>query len=367
MTAKTRIISALLGSFATLALAGVCSSALAQAVEANAAAGRQSGNVLQLAENAPDQHVVVRGDTLWGIAGLFLKDPWRWPEIWHLNTEQIKNPHWIYPGQVVWLDRSGERPQLRLGTPLEPAEGSSKLEPQVRSSDNSQAIASIPQHIIEPFLAQPLIVEADRLEHAPRIIATQEDRVVVGAGDLAYATGVNIQLPLWLVYRPGKALMDPEDGRLLGYEAFHLGSARLLREGEPATLEITRSVQEIGRDDRLVPAPRPEIINYVPHAPARPIDARIVSVYGALAEAAAHSIITLSRGAKEGVEVGHVLALSRSGALVKSRYQGKVETHQLPDEHYGLAFVFRVFDHVSYALVMHVSRPVIVGDRAANP
>lgn len=363
MTTKTRIISALFGSFATLALAGLGHNALAQTPEAD----RQSaGNVLQLAENAPDQHVVVRGDTLWGIAGLFLKDPWRWPEIWHLNTEQIKNPHWIYPGQIVWLDRSGERPQLRLGTPLA-TNGSSKLEPQVRSQDNTQAIASIPQHIIEPFLAQPLIVEADQLEASPRIVATQEDRVVVGAGDLAYATGVNIQLPLWLVYRPGKALVDPENGQLLGYEAFHLGSARLVREGDPATLEITRSLQEIGRDDRLVPAPRPEIINYVPHAPNKPINARVMSVYGALAEAATHSIITLSRGAREGVEVGHVLALSRSGALVKSRYQGKSETYQLPDEQYGLAFVFRVFDHVAYALVMNVSRPVILGDRAANP
>lgn len=360
VTTKTRIISVLLLAYSSLTLGLSSPAVLAQTSEAVAS----QGNVLELAENAPDRHVVVRGDTLWGISGLFLKQPWRWPEIWRLNKSQIKDPHWIYPGQIVYLDRSGAQPQLRIGTPVG---GPAKLSPQVYAESNLTAIPSIPQKIIEPFLTQPRVIEAGELDAAPRIVATQEDRVVVGTGELAYATGLQSKQRDWLVYRPGNALIDPEDGQVLGYEAFYLGGARLIREGEPATLEITRVAQEIGRNDRLVPAPLPELINYVPHAPETQIKSRVMSLYGAVDEGAAYSIVTLSRGALEGVEVGHVLALSRAGAKVSNRFQDQQESYQLPDERYGLVFVFRVFEHVSYALVMNVNRPAIIGDVAATP
>ncbi|MBP9712159.1 MAG: LysM peptidoglycan-binding domain-containing protein [Sterolibacterium sp.] len=357
------IISALFLAYSSLLLASPV--ALAQNTTPKPAAAQSQGNVLELTENAPDRHVVVSGDTLWGISGLFLKQPWRWPEIWRLNKEQIKNPHWIYPGQIVYLDRSGTEPQLRIGNPV--GSSSAKASPRVYSKDNQQAIQSIPQKAIEPFLSQPLVIEAGALDHAPRIVATQEDRVVVGAGNTAYATGIDSQQPLWQIYRPGKELVDPDNGQVLGHEALYLGSARLLRAGEPATLEILKSKQEIGLNDRLIPAPRPDIINYVPHAPDTRINSRIMSVYGGVAEGASHSIITLSRGAQDGLEVGHVLNLSRSGVKVGNRYQDQAETWQLPDERYGFAFVFRVFDRVAYALVMNVTRPVIVGDSATNP
>lgn len=365
VTTKSRIISALFLSYSSLVIGLASSPALAQAEPASGAVATR-GNVLELAENAPDRHVVVPGDTLWGISGIFLKTPWRWPEIWRLNKEQIKDPHWIYPGQIVYLDRSGNQPQLRIGTPVG-GTGIYKASPKVLLEDNTRAIPSIPQKLIEPFLTQPLIIEAGQLDGAARIVATQEDRVVVGAGNTAYATGIVGRQPMWQIYRPGKALVDPENNQLLGYEAFYLGSARLAREGEPATLEIIKSTQEIGRDDRLIPAPRPEIVNYVPHAPDKPIKSRVMSVYGAVEEGASHSIVTLSRGKLDGLEVGHVLALSRAGVIVDNRFQGKLETYQLPEERYGLLFVFRVFDRVSYALVMNVNRPVIVGDAAATP
>lgn len=395
---KRQIISALFLTCSGLGLSLPPASALAQ-VPAPAAQVR--GNVLELAENAPDRHVVVKGDTLWGISGIFLKQPWRWPEIWQLNKEQIKNPHWIYPGQIIYLDRSGDQPRLRIGNPLGKS-GPGQLGPQTYATDNRLAITSIPQKIIEPFLSQPLIVEAGALDQAPRIVATQEDRVVVGTGNTIYATDLpKAKLSsIWMVYRPGKPLIDPETRQVLGYEAFYLGNAQLVREGVPntqeilapeapkvlapethypgefrqipmkgmpATLEITKSLQEIGQNDRLVPAPPPGIVNYIPHAPDRPINGRIMSVYGAVEEGASHSIVTLSRGAKDGVEVGHVLALSRAGVSVSNRYQDKLEAYQLPDERYGLLFVFRVFDRVSYALVMNVNRPVIVGDAATTP
>ncbi|MBV2234840.1 MAG: LysM peptidoglycan-binding domain-containing protein [Sterolibacterium sp.] len=362
MTAKTRIISGLLLAYSSLALGLAAPAALAQTSEATAV---RQDNVLALAENAPDRHVVVKGDTLWGISGIFLKQPWRWPEIWRLNKSQIKDPHWIYPGQIVYLDRTGAQPRLRIGTPVD--SGPLKLSPKVHAVDNQIAISSIPQSIIEPFLTQPLVVEKGALDSAPRIVATQENRVVVGTGDLAYVTGLQSKQPNWQIYRPGKALVDPEDGQVLGHEAFYLGSARLVREGEPATVEIARVAQEIMRDDRLVPAPQPELINYVPHAPEVQIKSRVISVYGAVSEGAGYSIVTLSRGAMDGLEVGHVLALSRAGAQLSNRFQDQQETYQLPDERYGLVFVFRVFEHVAYALVMNVNRPVVSGDLAATP
>ena len=315
---------------------------------------------LELAANAPDRHIVVRGDTLWDIAAKFLKQPYRWPEIWRLNQEDIKNPHRIYPGQVVVLDRRETPPRLSL-------EDAVKVEPRVYSSEERQPIPSIPQKVIEPFLSRPLVLEANALDPAARIVATAENRVYLGQGDVAYVTGATEGVKLWNIYRPGKTLIDPETQEILGIEAIFLGSARLVRAGEPATLEITASRQEIGRGDRLLPAPPPDIISYVPHAPATPVAGRVISVYGGVAEGGRYSIVSLSRGQRDGLEIGHVLALSRAGKEVRNEFQGKKEVYKLPDERYGLLFVFRVFERVSYALVMDVSRPVVPGDLARNP
>ena len=346
------IISALFLTFSSLILGLSSLPALAQPAEP-----------LVLADNAPDRHVVVPGDTLWGISAQFLKEPYRWPEIWRLNQEQVKNPHLIYPGQVVVLDRSGNRPQLKIVREV----AERKLEPHIYVTDNKTAIPSIPPQAIEPFLSEPLVVAANTLDLAPRIVATQEDRVFVGAGNLAYATGVKEKAKLWQIYRPGKALIDPDSKETLGVEAVYLGSARMTREGEPASFEIISSRQEIGRGDRLLPAAPPAIVSYAPHAPDKAISGRIISVYGGVGEGGRYSIVALSRGLREGLEVGHVLAIYRSGQEVKNRFEGKQEVYKLPDERYGLLFVFRVFDRVSYALVMNISRPVAPGDLVRTP
>jgi len=318
---------------------------------------------LELADGAPERHIVLPGDTLWGIASKFLKQPYRWPEIWQLNQEQIGNPQRIYPGQVLVLDRKGDRPQLRIADNI----ATVKVGPQIYSERNTREISSIPHQAIEPFLSEPLVAESAQLDSAPRIIATQEDRVYIGKGDLAYVTGVKEKARLWQVYRPGKALVDPENQEILGYEAFYLGSASILREGEPTTFEVLTSRREIGRGDRLLPAPPLDIISYVPHAPNRVLKGRVVSVYGGVGQAGQNSIVTLSRGIRDGVEVGHVLSLSRAGAEVSYRKEGKKEAYLLPEERYGLLFVFRVFERVSYALVMNVSRTVEIGDVVATP
>jgi LysM repeat protein len=337
-----RIISALLLSFST------------------ACALAQAGKPLQLtdlADDVPDRHVVVRGDTLWGISAKFLKEPYRWPEIWRMNKDEIKNPHRIYPGQVVKLDRSDGEPKLTL----------EKLEPKVYAEKLGEAIPSIPQHVIEPFLSLPLVVEENGLKDAPKIIATQEDRVLVGPGNRAYVAGMAQDAKLWQVYRPAKPIKDPESGEIIGYEAFYLGTARQTAKGDTATIEIVSARQEIGVGDRLTPATRPEIVNYAPHAPAKLIEGQIAAMYGGVKETGRNSIVTLNRGQRDGLEVGHVLALYRKGGEREIRIEDEKEKYTLPNERYGILFVFRTFERISYALVMDVRRPVAVADIVRTP
>lgn len=316
---------------------------------------------LQLVNNPPDRHIVVSGDTLWGISGKFLKEPWRWPEIWRLNKDQIKNPHRIYPGDIVVLDMSSGRPQLKIATPL-------KLQPQIYSDAVKKEISSIPASVIEPFISRPLIVEPNALNELPRIVASQDDRYFIGSGDQAYVTGIpDAKIINWSVYRPGKALKDPDTNEVIGYEAFDLGSARLIQPGSPAVVKVVMAREEIGRGDRLTPAPPADIVSYVPHAPENTINARIVSIYGGLNEGGKFSVVVLNRGNRDGLEIGHVLALNRHSIATGRDENDKKINIQLPDQRYGLLFVFRTYQGISYALVMEASKSVIVGDTVKNP
>lgn len=349
---------------------------------------------IQLKENAPDSYVVQKGDTLWSIAVKFLKDPWRWPEIWRLNQEQIRNPHDIVPGSTIVLDRTGTapggdgQPQLRLSEGQPQAQpqpqqrlqlgrggGSERLSPKAYATPlDGEAIPAIPAHMIEPFLTEPLVIENAGLARAPRIVATQESRVYLGRGGVAYVTGFpKTQEEVWQVYRQGRPLVDPEDQRTLGYEAVYLGTVRVTRPGDPATVEIISSKQEIATGDRLIAAGRPAPVKYAPHSPTKPLRGRVIGLYNGLAtaEGGANSIISINKGARDGLEHGHVLALYRRGALLADPESGRSRDNspmfQLPDERYGLAFVFRIFDNVSYALVMESSRPLSPGDVVQTP
>ena len=318
----------------------------------------------RLAENAPDRYVVVPGDTLWGIAGKFLKDPYRWPDVWEPNKDRIKNPHWIYPGDVIVLDRSGKSVRIRLAT--------IRVDPRVRIDDAGSVIPSIPPGVIEPFLSQPLVVEEGGLSGAPKIVATQEGRVYLARGDLAYVTGnVDDAVRSWQIYRPGQALIDPDTKENLGYEAIYLGTAALERKTTPITMRVTDSKQEIGTGDRLVAAGRPDLIDYIPRAPRADIKGKVLSVYGGVRESGSQQIITINRGSREGMERGNVLALYSYGPVVRDRTnlldRTTKETVKLPDERNGLVFIFRVFDKVSYGLVMSAVQPVKLGDVAQKP
>lgn len=332
----------------------------------------------ELAANAPDSYTVRPRDTLWAISGMFLKSPWRWPELWGMNLDQIRNPHLIYPGQVLYLDKTGGMARLRVGERL--AEGTTKLSPRVRASDlDGGAIASIPFHLIEPFLNEAVIFQGNELATAPRIVATQEGRVLLGRGDLAYVRGDIPTQREFRIFREPKPLKDPTTQEILGWEATYVGAAEYSRQGEtrsgadgkpeiiPATFTVTGIKQEAGVGDRLSPVPAREFSNYAPHAPQGELSGQIVSIYGDALTAGQNQIVALNRGAADGMERGHVLALWRKGEQVLDKTDPGRPMIKLPDERHGMLFVFRVFDRMSYALILSVKDPVKAGDRFTQP
>lgn len=356
-----------------------------------------------LKEDAPERYTVVPGDTLWGISGRFLKDPWKWPEIWKMNQDQIKNPHRIYPGDVVVLDRSGRDAQLRLVQA-----DTVKLSPRTRAETLADtAVPAIPPSVIEPFLSRPMLVGPGELDGAPRVTATREGRVATGAGDVIYASGIDKSKgTVWQLFRSGDPLIDPDTGEILGYVATYLGEARIAKFGEQSTLEITRTNQEVYVGDRLLPAAKERpTFSYVPHAPGTSVRGRVVSTYSGLWETGPAGIVALSKGSKDGLEVGHVLAIFREqstnsyemraaplfgmeGPALSERPRSyysdnlnvrntplydrghlinPLDTAKLPDERYGLVMVFRTFDRAAFGLIMNASRPVALNDIVANP
>lgn len=350
-----------------------------------------------LAPNAPDSYTIKSGDTLWGISGVFLQKPWNWPKLWGMNLAEIRNPHLIYPGQQLFLDRNNGRAILRTrqaaaanaGMPTQTI----RVSPRTRiESLADAALQTIPNHLIEPFLAEALIVDENTLNEAPRIVATQEGRVMLSRGDRAYARSSNAS-PLsvargqpteFRVFRNATALKDPDNGAVLGYEAHYLGKVRLARgesarqstdkDGQtvstpvPATIDVTLSKEEMRVGDRMVPEPPRQFTSYVPRAPSGKVEGRIVSVYGnAVRTVGQNMVVTLNRGSKDGLEVGHVLALQLDGQSVVDRTDALKPGIKLPDEPNGLLLVFRTFDKLSYALVTDTVQGARIGDRFVNP
>lgn len=328
---------------------------------------------IELAPDAPDKHVVVRGDTLWDISAKFLQSPWRWPEVWQLNREQIANPHLIYPGDVVWLDRSGAQPRLRLGRPVGGNDGAggnlpvSRAEPMVRSAPLAKdAIPTINLSAIQIFLNRPLIVDEQGLQTHPRIVATQDGRVYLSRGDLAYVRGVNTdETKLWHVYRPARPLLDPATRQPLAWETTYVGAAEMVRNGDPATFRIQGTHEEIGAGDRLMPAERASAPTVAPRPPGAAVDGRIVSVYRGIDQVGKYNVVAVSVGKEQGIEVGHVLAVQSTGRTIVDR--DTKELVRLPNEPIGQLLVFRVFDRIAYGLVVAASQSISVGATVTNP
>ncbi len=353
-----------------------------------------------LAPNAPDNYTVKSGDTLWAISGLFLKSPWRWPELWGMNLSDIANPHRIYPGQQLFLEKINGR--ARLSTRLASADGAPpsetvRLSPRTRSQPLADAsIPTLAASVIEPFLSEAILVDEVGFATAPRIVATQEGRVLLSRGDRAYARAEYASVsrkplstekgnPLdFRVFRNPNPLKDPTTLQVLGYEAQYVGRAELIRgesivqiadkdgkpQGEivPATIDIVAAKEEMRIGDRLVVEPPRELLNYVPRAPASPIAGQIVSIYGnTVAIGSENQVVVINRGRLDGVERGHVMAVLSDGERVLDKTDTSRTPIKLPSERNGLMMVFKTFDKLSYALLLQMTDGVRVGDRFTNP
>ncbi|MBK6324124.1 MAG: LysM peptidoglycan-binding domain-containing protein [Burkholderiales bacterium] len=354
----------------------------------------QSGVPLsELAANAPERYTVKSGDTLWAISRLYLKSPWRWPELWGMNLNDIKNPHRIYPGQVLVLERMNGMASLRLEAEQNAEPPTVRVSPRTRYETLSDsALPTLRSHIIEAFLAEPIVVDDAGLKAAPRIVSALESRVLITRGDRAYARGSD-DAPLlddqgkdqfFRVFRNATPLKDPDTGEVLGYEAQYVGKALLVRgegtadtvnrdgshteEFVPATIDIISAKEEIRVGDRLIPEPARQMQTYTPRAPEGKVEGRIVSVYGnAVLNAGQNQVVAINRGTADGMEPGVVLAILKDGARKVDRTGDTPITMKLPDERNGLMMVFRTFERVSYALILEITDGVQVGDRLVNP
>ena len=351
----------------------------------------------ELKAGAPERYTVKPGDTLWGLSAAFLAQPWRWPELWGMNLQDIRNPHLIYPGQVLLLDKQDGRATLRLATPVieTPAEGPTiKLSPRIRvETPADSALPALKSSMIDAFLTEPVVVDDSSLQTAARIVAAQDSRVLLTRGDRAYALGSRGS-PLmddprqpqqaYRVLRNATPLKDPVTGEVLGFEAQYIGRVLLVRgesaqtttsadgkavqEVIPATIDIVAAREEIRVGDRLLPEPALTLRSYVPRAPSAAMEARVVSVYGnAVANVGQNQVVVINRGSREGLESGHMLAILTDGARLIDKTDPARTALKLPDERKGLLMVFRSFERLSYALVLEATEGVRVGDRLVNP
>jgi len=320
----------------------------------------------------PERYVVVKGDTLWDISAKFLKNPWLWPEMWHINS-QIRNPHLIYPGDVILLyyvdgkpyltleGSAGTRPQLPAGV------GTVKLRPTIRYENLNQAIDTLPRSAIAAFISNPRVLTEDEFEAAPYVFSSRETHLVNGLGDRVYVRGVTDEQQVeYVIVRKGSAYVDPDTHETLGYEAIDIANARMVRIDDPSTIIITRARKEVLTGDNLIPHLEQKIeFNFFPRAPRDKVDAKIIAVYDGLSQIGQYNVVIMNRGESDGIEVGHVLAVFQAGSYVRDNRTG--DDILLPEERAGLMMVFRVFDKLSYGLIMEATRALKVYDAVRNP
>jgi LysM repeat protein len=340
-----------------------------------------TADTVKLRADHPDKYTVVKGDTLWDISAKFLESPWLWPEVWSYNP-QIKNPHLIYPGDVVYLeyDAAGKpvlkvtrgAPSIKMTPQVQSGKGVNKLSPQVRTLRVDAPIATIPLNSIQQFLGQPRVLSKTELENSAYIVSSKDSRLISGAGDRIYARGIRPgedPKSTYAILRIGKAYRNPgtSGSDILGYEAIHVADAKAVDFGDPSVLNITESSREALVGDRIIPKKASGLDQtFIPHPPSKQVEGQIISVIDGLTRIGQYQTIVINKGDQDGLETGHVLAVYQSGKTVRDANKGG-EAVTLPDLRAGVALVYRTFDHVSYALVMEAYMDMKVFDMVRNP
>jgi hypothetical protein len=319
---------------------------------------------------APKSYTVKRGDTLWGISSMYLRDPWLWPEIWYVNN-QIQNPHLIYPGDVLSLAYGADgRPQIRLERG-----GAARLDPRLRSSPLDGAIPTIPYASIASFLSRPAVLTAEQVKHSPHIVALRDEHMIAGTGHEVYVRNLNAEENArFSVIHVGGKLRDPDTGKVLGYEGTYTATALVTVPGSPAKAMLSDSDRETLEGDLLLAIDNDVPLNFMPRAPSQNVTGRIISVVDGVDLIGQYQIVVINRGRQHGVESGSVLAVDKAGAIVRDQYKpgrsGKssfAEKVKLPDERAGTLLVFKTFDRLSYALVVGATNAMRVADVVRNP
>jgi LysM repeat protein len=346
------------------------------AIEASSSGATETAEVprrgIPLADNAPDSYVVKRGDTLWGIAKVFLRDPWYWPEIWQVNP-QVHNPHLIYPGDTLRLVYIDGQPQIVL----QRGDGV-RVEPRVRSEPIDSAITTIPYATVAAFMSKPTVLDRDQIKTAPYVLATRDLHVVMSEGDTVYARGFSSPAELgshYNVVRVGDPLIDPDDNRVLGYDGIFTGSGHVTRQGDPTTLIMTESARESRAGDKLIPGGVDVPLDFIPSAPRVKTNGRIISVANGVTVIGQYEVVVVNRGARDGLAPGNVLGVFDTGPVVADTDKRGffnldrlgAKRVQLPSERTGTFMVFKTFDNISYGLIMEATNMIRVGDKIENP
>lgn len=342
--------------------------------------GLAMADELTINPDVPDRYTVVKGDTLWDIAEMFLRDPWKWQEIWY-NNPQVENPHLIYPGDVIALikladgstaltvvQRGDSANTLKITTDQVDENGVVKLRPTARITPIFGAIPAIPREHVEGFLSGNRILPDEQLRSAPYIVSGIEGRLLLGAGDRVYARGeFTSELPVYQIYRIGEKYHDPFTKERLGYEAIELGSSRLDKlQGDIATFTIERSSQQIAVEDRILPSDEALLDSiFYPSEPPEGVDGVIIDVARGVEFIGQFDVVLLNVGDREGVEAGNIFRVNRRGERVRDPVNN--QRLQLPDEEGGLVMVFRTFEKMSYGLVLTAKLPMRIGDPIVNP
>jgi len=351
--------------------------------EGSAAPSTEAGEPVQLQENAPLRYVVQKGDTLWSIASKFLRDSWQWPELWYVN-EKVKNPHLIYPGDELYLYYVDGAPRVaRVGEgeqggtagpavdsgPALPPGGEGAMTPHVRESALGPAVYSIPLDSIRAFLRGPRMIDEDLLDDAPYLVDFETKKLLGGADDVAYALDIEDKsITQYQVVRRGEEYRDPDDNDVIGFEVLPVGDAEVRVFGDPSTVYLRRSDMEARAGDYLLPMEQdPLATRFIPHAPAKAIDGKIISVYNGVSQIGQYQVIAINRGTEQGMEPGHVLYVLQAGRKSKDPHSFFGSKVQLPDIQAGTVMVFKTAPRMSYALVMSATRPIHVLDRVEKP
>lgn len=329
----------------------------------------QQGGGIPLNPAHPDTYVVKKGDTLWDISSMFLRDPWYWPEIWYVNP-QVENPHLIYPGDVLTLVYVDGQPQIRSSRGTAAASGTERLSPRIREEQLTQAVTTIPYDVIGPFLEKGMVLSKNEIDDLPHVVALRDDHLVGASGNDAYVRGdVSAVESSYSVVHIGDKLVDPDDGDLLGYEGIYVAEGRVRRGGDPATVTLSDSHREAMKGDRLVARSEPLPLQFEPRSPDRPVEGRIVHVVDGVTQIGQYQVIVINRGTRDGLAPGHVLSVWQVGDKVSDDVDSSLfgRKVQLPDEQAGLLMVFKTYDRLSYALVVRAEGPIHTLDKVRNP